>query len=228
MRSIQSDCNLPGELRIWAWDGFKANQRRRNIFPDYKVRRKPAPNEFYKTIEQIKKMIQHTNALQIEVEGYEADDVIATIVASWPRTEPVHIMSTDRDLQPLRLLPNVTTSQTNKPGVMPHEVQLYKTLVGDSSDSIPGLPGFGEKSWERCNKVQMKELIFGQRDRLQVEGLSSRTLNWLADVNNLKLLRSMWNCIALLDVPQDQITRNLRPGVRDDVAAMKIMSEFLQ
>ena len=168
MRTIQTDANYPGEQRIWVWDGFDANARRRAIYPLYKSRRKKAPDEFYKTIKQIKKMLVHTNAVQIEVPGYEADDVIAQVVFDWDRNDSVHVLSTDRDLQPLRTLRGVTTSQGAILNLMPHDVRLYKTFVGDSSDSIGGLPGFGKKAWETADKKQLRGLIEGTLPLTQV------------------------------------------------------------
>lgn len=227
MKVIQDDANLPGETRIWTWDGFNANQRRRDIFEGYKSKRKAAPDEFYKTIDQIKKMLRHTNAIQCEVPGYEADDVIARIVVDWSRDENVHIMSTDRDLQPLRALRNVSTSQSPKTGVMPNDVQLYKTFVGDSSDSIPGVPGFGEKAWAEANLDKLRALM---ADKITPEqaGLSPRVCKWWRAPGSREQVTAMWSCIGLFDVPTELVLNCLKPGKRDDAAAAKIMTEFFQ
>lgn len=227
MKSIQDEANIPGETRIYVWDGINANARRRAIFDGYKSKRKAAPDEFYKTIEQIKRMLVHTSAIQCEVPGYEADDVIAKIVVDWNRNENVHILSTDRDLQPLRALRNVTTSQTAQLGVMPEDVRLYKTFVGDSSDSIPGVPGFGKKAWEEADKAKLYALM---RNEIMpgMCGLSPRVTNWLRVDENRKVLQSMWDCIGLLDIPEETILRHLKPGKRNDAAAAVILTEFFQ
>jgi hypothetical protein len=229
MRTMQFLSNLTSEPVIWTWDGFGSNKRRRDIFPGYKIKKpsEKAPSDFFLTIKEIKRMLRHTGALQIECEGYEADDVIASVVAGWSRNERCHIMSTDRDLQVLKLIPNVTTSQTPLPDVALSDMQLYKACVGDSSDKIPGIPGFGKKAWEDVDRVSLKMFVEGTTKDFP-HGLSKRVHNWLLDQENVKLLRSMYKCIELIDVPEPLLVAGMKVGLRADAAADAIMKEFLQ
>jgi len=79
----------------------------------------------------------------IRVKGWEADDVIATLVRSEPNEQFI-IESTDVDFMQL---PNVRIAREKPAPVEPQYMRLYKTLVGDPSDNIGGLKGFGKGAW---------------------------------------------------------------------------------
>jgi len=121
------------------------------------------PEDLRGQIERIREMIDAFNIPRIEVENYEADDVIGSL-AKWAAEKEglgVKIITGDRDLLQLvtnRIVVSLPNSRTNtteeyfpedvkrKLGVYPEQVVDYKALVGDPSDNIPGVKGIGEKT----------------------------------------------------------------------------------
>ncbi|HEY5157571.1 MAG TPA: DNA polymerase, partial [Anaerolineales bacterium] len=134
---------------------------RDEIFPDYKATRAKMPEDLRPQIERIRQMVDAFNIPRLEMEGYEADDVLGS-AARWAAKQGlgVKIITGDRDL--LQLVNDrtivylagddqnfITTEDVmNKLHVRPDQVVDYKALVGDKSDNIPGVPGVGEKTTE--------------------------------------------------------------------------------
>jgi len=136
---------------------------RDEIFADYKGTRAKMPDELDRQIGRIKEVVRVLNVPILELEGYEADDVLGTIAQqAKEHAVPVHILTGDRDL--LQLVDGNTTvelpARGSRPpelfadaesvrayfGVTPDRVVDFKALVGDSSDNIPGVRGVGEKT----------------------------------------------------------------------------------
>jgi DNA polymerase I len=132
---------------------------RDKIFPAYKGTRAKMPDDLSPQIGRIRELVDAFNIPRLEMEGYEADDVlgsIARIVAG--QGLGVKIITGDRDL--LQLVNERTTvylagddqnyitdeDVIKKLGVRPAQVVDYKALVGDKSDNIPGVAGIGEKT----------------------------------------------------------------------------------
>ena len=136
---------------------------RHEMYPEYKGTRAKMPDDLRAQIERIREMVDCFNIPRIEVENYEADDVIGSL-ATWATTKEglgVKIITGDRDLLQLvnnRIvvsLPNPKSGQTDdyfaedveaRLGVLPEQVVDYKALLGDASDNIPGVKGVGEKT----------------------------------------------------------------------------------
>jgi DNA polymerase-1 len=135
---------------------------RDDLFAEYKGTREKMPDELRLQIGRIKEVIQTLNIPILELEGFEADDVLGTIARqAKPLGVPVHIITGDRDL--LQLVDENTrvelpsrggkppdvfdeTAVTNYFNVRPDQVVDWKALVGDSSDNIPGVRGVGAKT----------------------------------------------------------------------------------
>jgi DNA polymerase I len=136
---------------------------RDEIFEEYKGTREKMPDELDIQIERIKEVVRALNIPVLELDGYEADDVLGTIARQAKDHDvPVHIITGDRDL--LQLVDDNTSielpTRGNRPaeifaddesvtdyfGVPPHLVVDYKALVGDTSDNIPGIRGVGPKT----------------------------------------------------------------------------------
>ncbi len=129
------------------------------IFPEYKATREKMPDDLRPQIERIREMVDAFNIPRLEMEGYEADDVLGSIAkVAAEQGLGVKIITGDRDL--LQLVNERTAvylagdDQTyitdedviKKLGVRPNQVVDYKALVGDTSDNIPGVKGVGEKT----------------------------------------------------------------------------------
>ena len=133
---------------------------RHEKYPEYKGTRKPAPEELLSQFPILKEILTKMNITILEMPGFEADDIIGSISRKFSDTENV-IVSADRDAFQLInentsiLLPKKGVSETvilNKEnlkeyyGVTPSQVVDLKSLMGDSSDNIPGVTGVGEKT----------------------------------------------------------------------------------
>jgi DNA polymerase-1 len=132
---------------------------RDDIFPDYKATREKMPDELRTQIERIREMVDLFNIPRLEMDGYEADDVLGTVARlAAGQGLGVKVITGDRDL--LQLVNECTAvylagdDQTyvteadvvKKLGVRPDQVVDYKAIVGDTSDNIPGVKGVGEKT----------------------------------------------------------------------------------
>lgn len=134
---------------------------RDEIFPDYKGTRAKMPDDLRPQIERIRQMVDAFNIPRLEMEGFEADDVLGS-AARWATKQGlgVKIITGDRDLLQLvndRTIVYLAGDDQNyitpqdvmrKLHVLPGQVVDYKALVGDKSDNIPGVPGVGEKTTE--------------------------------------------------------------------------------
>ena len=132
---------------------------RDQIFPAYKGTRAKMPDDLSPQIKRIREMIDAFNIPRLEMEGFEADDVLGSIARTAAQEGlGVKIITGDRDL--LQLVnertavylagddQNYITDEdvVKKLGVPPVKVVDFKALVGDKSDNIPGVAGIGEKT----------------------------------------------------------------------------------
>ncbi|MDZ7815548.1 MAG: DNA polymerase [Planctomycetota bacterium] len=131
---------------------------REEDYAQYKAQREPAPEELKQQIQPVHELLEAMNIPVIEKEGFEADDLIGTIVAYCEENEiETIIVSRDKDLYQL-LSDNVRmfddkneeffTAQDLKEkfGLEPRQVPDWLGLMGDSSDNIPGVPKVGKKT----------------------------------------------------------------------------------
>ena len=143
---------------------------RDEIFPEYKATRAKMPDDLRPQIERIRQLVDAFNMPRLEMEGFEADDVLGTVA----RVESagglgVKIITGDRDLLQLvggGVIVNLPEGKLSdakdyitdadvveKMGVPARLVVDYKALVGDKSDNIPGVAGVGEKTAQELFKV---------------------------------------------------------------------------
>ena len=136
----------------------KRKNFRNDIFAAYKENRKETPAELVPQFPLIRQASDVLNIPWIEMEGYEADDLIATYarIAS-EKGWNVTVVSADKDLMQLMndcvtlydpMKKKVITNDDviNKFGVLPHLVTDVQSLMGDSTDNIPGATGIGPKT----------------------------------------------------------------------------------
>ena len=140
----------------------KAPTFRHLEFKEYKAGRKKMPDELREQFEPLKELLDKFNIHRLELDGYEADDIIGTVSKLGEENDyKVFIVTGDKDA--IQLASNKTTTLITKKGV--GEVEEYnfdsvmekyemtptqfidlKGLMGDKSDNIPGVPGIGEKT----------------------------------------------------------------------------------
>ncbi|NDB81768.1 MAG: DNA polymerase I [Alphaproteobacteria bacterium] len=131
---------------------------RHEIFDSYKANRPPVPAELISQFPIAREVAKALNIKQLEQEGFEADDIIATLATkSVASGDKVIIVSADKDLAQL-MGPSIEIYDPikgkyigpeeiyAKMGVQPLQIRDFLALTGDSSDNIPGVPGFGPKT----------------------------------------------------------------------------------
>ena len=129
----------------------KGKTFRDRLFDEYKANRSAMPDEMIQQIQPLHECIRGIGIKVIVEPDVEADDVIGTLATCHKKDLDVVIVSNDKDLAQL-VDDNVTLLNTandqvldakgvqEKFGVMPNQIIDYLTLVGDSSDNIPGVP----------------------------------------------------------------------------------------
>lgn len=131
---------------------------RHKAYEAYKAHRPAMPDELKLQIQPIKEIINAFNISNIEIEGYEADDVLGTIAKKAEKEGlDVYIITSDKDINQI-LSPKIKTYDTMKDkiteekdvverfGVEPSRFPEIIALMGDASDNIPGVHGIGEKT----------------------------------------------------------------------------------
>jgi DNA polymerase-1 len=130
---------------------------RTELYPDYKANRSAMPEDLVPQIPYIKNLTKAFNLPALEMPGYEADDIIATLAKRFARQGMhVTVITGDKDLMQI-VDENIFLLDTMKDRVIgPQEVVErfggsdkvveVQALAGDSSDNIPGIPGIGEKT----------------------------------------------------------------------------------
>jgi hypothetical protein len=151
----------PTDVPVWCWDGKGAKAWRQAIYPAYKAKRVPQPDSVFATVNMIQDALRHTRAIQACVAGFEADDLIAHYVKTFHQQMAIKIHSVDRDLSALQIYPHVTATFNQIEGVTPRWVPLYKSTVGDQSDNVSGILGFGTETWKKFDS-DVKLLLLEQ------------------------------------------------------------------
>ena len=131
---------------------------RHDLYQEYKAHRLAMPEPLRPQIPRIKEVVRAYRIPAIELAGYEADDIIATLTTRWEQQgAEVVIVSGDKDLMQL-VSGHVTMLDTMKDeqigidqvqakfGVEPSRVVDVQALMGDATDGIPGIPGIGKKT----------------------------------------------------------------------------------
>ncbi|WP_147802194.1 5'-3' exonuclease [Alkalicoccus halolimnae] len=141
-----------------AWDGKRADTKRNQDHSFYKAQREDLPAPLIDQYELAVEILHKLKIHQLQVTGYEADDIIGTFTKHYDKGR-TYIYSNDRDLFQL-LSPNTDQLFMKKKQelhytladfekdyeITPDQWIDVKALLGDPSDNIPGCPGVGEKS----------------------------------------------------------------------------------
>lgn len=146
-----------------AWDKPKTNiRKRREIYPEYKAGRKPAPADFYAQVPILKELLDAFGWPFYELDDYEADDIMgAFAVQATEKNIETYLLTSDLDalqlISPTTKVYAIKNGLSNieefdvdafeaKYGIEVEQFLDLKSLKGDSSDNIPGVPGVGEKT----------------------------------------------------------------------------------
>ena len=135
---------------------------RSEMFPEYKAQRSKSPDEFNGQVDLTKEVLDALGIPVMAIEGYEADDIIATL-ATQAEAQGYKVLVVTGDRDSLQLVDDSVTVLYPRKGVSeltrftPEEVEKkygltptqypdYAALRGDPSDNLPGIPGVGEKT----------------------------------------------------------------------------------
>lgn len=172
------------------FDGKNTKKTRTDIYPLYKANRtklkKISRNELITTIEedtealkwQMTKLINYLQLLPVKIilaDYFEADDIIAYVANNYLKDKSCYIMSSDKDFYQLINTNIKVWSPTKKRIITESTIRedflmesynfvLYKILLGDSSDNIPGVPGLGPKTLLKYFSFLQESTIFNIDD----------------------------------------------------------------
>ena len=156
--------NIQPDQVVVAWDKARTSTAKRlAIFKDYKAGRVRPPEDFYAQIPLLRELISALSWGFMEVDEYEADDIIGTLArqADEAGDYMTYIVSSDLDMLQIvdentkmyRILRGFSDLEEmdipaveEKYGILKSQFLDLKALKGDNSDNIPGVPGIGEKT----------------------------------------------------------------------------------
>jgi DNA polymerase-1 len=135
----------------------KEGSFRKELYPEYKANRSEAPDELIPQFPLVEELIHVLKIPEIKMPRYEADDIIGSVATQWKNDfDEILIASGDKDLMqfvdgPIKMLDTMKDKVyeredvKDKMGVYPEQIVDFLSLIGDSSDNIPGVPGIGPK-----------------------------------------------------------------------------------
>ena len=190
---------------------------RTEMYPEYKANRAAMPDDLRMQMEPIREVVRAFNIPALELQGYEADDIIGALAGRFAaQGGKVVVVTGDKDLMQI-VTDRVTLLDTMKGkesgiadvierfGVGPELVIDILGLAGDSSDNIPGVPGIGEKT---ATKLILE---FGSLDRLlehadEVKGKNGERLREFRERALLSRRLATIECNVPLEVDLETLT----------------------
>ena len=188
----------------------KGKTFRNDIYDSYKANRPPMPDDLREQLVPLKNVCRAIGFPLIEIEGVEADDVIATLVRIAKENNFKSVISSlDKDLMqlvedPSAKMMNTMTHQIfdeekvfEKFGVKPNQIRDMLALTGDTSDNIPGVPKVGQKTAAKwLNEFRDLEGIKSNAD--SIKGVVGENLrNSLNDLDRNVELVSLKNDVDI-------------------------------
>lgn len=163
---LSSIKELQPEYLVAGFDLPKPTKRKQE-YAEYKAHRKPMPDDLIPQIQYCKEVLKAMNIPIVAAEGYEGEDVIATIVHKVEsqksvKSEGIESIIVTGDSDTFQLIDDTTRVYSmahganqavmydtdkvkERYGLSPEQFVDFKALKGDASDNIPGVPGIGEK-----------------------------------------------------------------------------------
>jgi DNA polymerase-1 len=223
-----------------AWDKSKTNIRlRREMYPEYKANRKPAPPDFYEQIPVLQDLLAALEWPLYELDDYEADDIMGAFakqagaegIESYLVTSDLdvlqlvnphtHIYTLKKGLSHIELF-NVASFE-EKYGVGAHQWVDVKALKGDSSDNIPGVAGVGEKT--ALELIKKYETLDGVYEHLE-ELKPALRAKLEKDKDMAYLSKKLVTLIVDAPIKIDLAKSTLQSGVTPEFVALLRKLEF--
>jgi DNA polymerase I len=209
---------------------------RHHLYAAYKAHRPPMPESLVMQLPYIHKIIDGLNLPKLQREGFEADDLICTLVhQAKARGFSVEIISGDKDLLPLvqegvdmwdpmKEVRYDPAAIREKYGLEPEELVEVRALAGDASDNIPGVPGIGEKTaLKLIAKYRSIANLLAHLDDIKEKGLRARLMEHAPEAHLSRQLT-----ILECHVPLEADPEDLHPGPpdRDTLRQLFVELEF--
>ncbi len=209
---------------------------RNRMYDEYKANREAGPQELYHQFEMVKELVRAFNMPQYAIKGYEADDLIGTLVEK-TKGLPIEKIIVTGDMDALQLVDEKVKVYTLRKGIAdtiiydrqgvkekygfgPEQVVDYKALRGDPSDNIPGVPGIGDKTaTELIKEFGNLEKIYAYVDKIKLKDLEDSGKDFKIKKRILKLLKE-YKKQAFLSKKLATIKKNVR--FKFDLAEAKI------
>ena len=213
----------------------KGKTFRHDLYKEYKANRPAMPDDLQSQIEPLHQLVKAMGFPLISIEGVEADDVIGTLATTATEQKQEMLISTgDKDLAQL-VSPHVTLINTmnnqvlDKAGVEqkfevpPERIIDYLTLVGDTSDNIPGVPKVGPKTAVKWLK-QYDSLDNLVEHADEISGKIGENLR--NSLDTLPLSRDLVTIRCDLDLDLDLEDLKMQPADNDTLHDMYVDLEF--
>ena len=174
---------------------LKAPTFRHIEYDKYKAQRKGMPSELAVQVPLVKQVLETMNIKIVEIEGFEADDILGSIsLAAENKGIQAILLTGDRDSLQLASkttrikLPVTKSNKTEteeydydkvveKYGVVPSQLIEVKGLMGDTSDNIPGVPGIGEKTaLDLIQKFSGIDNLYDNIERVEKKGVKEKLI----------------------------------------------------
>ena len=225
--------SFPSELVVVTFDASGPTFRH-DMYADYKANRSPMPEELRSQLPLIEKLLEELGVPVFSVPGVEADDVMASLATKAAgRGLKTLIASSDKDLAQLvddnisLLRPSGRGADSSqqvldaygveaKYGVPPARIVDFLSLVGDSSDNVPGVPAVGEKTaLKLLQQYETLEGVLGSADKVGNRRVSE---NLVTHADDARLAQKLIQLKTDLDVGDVPSVCQLR-GINEDALA---------
>lgn len=211
----------------------KGKTFRHQEFKEYKATRKETPNDLSVQIPYIKQVIQLMGIKILQVEGFEADDIIATVTKkAADEGYEVIVVSPDKDMlqlvsQNIKVFNPVSEilydedKVVEKYGINPSQFVDYLSMIGDSSDNIPGIKGIGPKT------AQTLLSKFGSLDSIlkNIDNLPEKHRKMFKDIDINQIEKSK-KLVILYQVPIDIDIQKLKKESQDLINLKELFKEL--
>ena len=229
---------------IVVFDGIGSSNNRKNIIPEYKSNRnltRVTKHELFDHIDeedeskynQIVRIIEYLTTLPVKVitlPSTEADDLIAYMSQKLPQTpeEKAFIVSSDKDYlqlvssqvivyRPVEREFYTEAVVKEKFNLDPHNFLIYKTLLGDSSDALPGIKGMGEKKLFKCfpelytRKVSFQDILDISEEKMEEHVIYARILHDIQMLENKYKIMDLSNPM-MTDADKEYVDEFIKPS----------------
>lgn len=216
------------EYLVFCYDR-KEPSFRKELYDDYKAHRTEMPEDLVKQVPYIKQLADLLGIPSYEVPGYEADDIIGSLV-KWGRHHrmEVFIISGDKDFGQLvgdhvwlyDTMKGVRYDEQgvfNKWGIRPDQFIDYLSIVGDTSDNVPGVKGIGEKgAIKLLEQFKSLEDIYENIDRVESKSLREKLV---ASKEMAFLSKKLVTIVSDAPVSDDYESYKLHPFKTEELKA---------